>query len=307
VIELRRQRTGLNIAIRKNEEPLGVIAVGREEVRPFSEAQIARLTGLAPQVAIAIENARLITETHEALEQQTATAEVLQVINSSPGDLAPVYDALLQRAMRLCDAAFGLLRRYDGEYLRAVGMRGVPDAYARFLNPQSPTAGTAVAQLVEGAAFYHSPDAAAEAVRGRPAWQALIELGGARTTLAVPLRKDGALLGTITLCRQEVRPFTDKQIALLQNFAAQAVIAIENARLLDEIRQRQAELRVTFDNCGLPSTIWNTASRCSTAGCGSRRGTEIFRHFSICPTHSSASPSLTRISSAIWPGKASSA
>jgi PAS domain S-box-containing protein len=250
VAALAGSRTALGVPLLRDGEVVGTFALLRQRVEPYTEAQIEMVRNFATQAAIAIENARLITETQEALAQQTATAEVLQVINSSQGDLAPVFDALLERAMRLCDAAFGMMRRYDGEHLAVVAMRGVPDAYAQFLseNPQSPTAGTAVAQLVEGAAFYHSPDAAAESAHRRPAWRALIELGGARATLAVPLRKDGALLGTITLCRQEVRPFTDKQIALLQNFASQAVIAIENDRLLDEIRQRQAELRVTFDN-----------------------------------------------------------
>ncbi len=249
VVDLRRARTGLNIAIRKNERLLGVINVCREQVRPFSEAQIARLTGLATQAAIAIENARLITETREALDQQTAAAEVLQVINASPGDLAPVFDAVLEKAMRLCDAAFGIMRSYDGERLDTVAALGLPDAYAQFLrdNPQSPAAGTVVALLVRGAPFYHAADAAAESVEGRPAWQALVELGGARTTLAVPLSKDGALLGTMTLYRTEVRPFTDKQIALLQNFAAQAVIAIENTRLITETREALEQQTATAE------------------------------------------------------------
>ena len=249
VVDLRQARTGLNIAIRKNERLLGVINVCREQVRPFSEAQIARLTGLATQAAIAIENARLITETREALDQQTAAAEVLQVINASPGDLAPVFDAVLEKAMRLCDAAFGMMRSYDGERLETVAALGLPDAYAQFLrdNPQSPAAGTVVALLVRGAPFYHAADAAAESVEGRPAWRALVELGSARTTLAVPLSKDGALLGTMTLYRTEVRPFTDKQIALLQNFAAQAVIAIENTRLTNETREALEQQTATAE------------------------------------------------------------
>ena len=164
VVDLRRARTGLNIAIRKNEELLGVINVCRDQVRPFSQAQIDRLTGLAAQAAIAVENARLITETREALDQQTAAAEVLQVINASPSDLAPVFDAVLANAMRLCDAAFGMMRSYDGERLKTIAALGLPDAYAQFLrdNPQSPAAGTVVALLVQGAPFYHAADAAGE-------------------------------------------------------------------------------------------------------------------------------------------------
>ena len=245
-------RTALFVPLRKHDALLGLISNVRLEIRPFSDKEIALVENFAAQAIIAMENARLLTETREALEQQTATAEVLQVINSSPGNLAPVFEAMLEKATRLCEASFGIMLLYDGQRFQPGAVYGVPAALAEYFGrgADEPGPGEAHTRVLAGENLIHSFDFKDEEPYrlGNPLRRAVVDLGGARSAVVIALRRDQVLLGTFTIYRQEVRPFSDKQIALLQSFAAQAVIAIENARLLDEIRQRQQELRVTFDN-----------------------------------------------------------
>ena len=247
-------RSCLSTALRKDDQLLGTIVIYRQEVHPFGDKDIAILDNFAAQAVIAIENARLLTELRESLEQQRAMSEVLQVINSSPGNLQPVFDVVLEKALRLCEVPFGALATFDGDKFVTVTAHGFPDALMDLVRrPFRPkTSESAMGQIIAGRRFGSVADMAAAFPENRDIDEVsrAVVASRIRTTLAVPLRKDDALLGAIYVFRQEVRPFTEKQIGTLENFAAQAVIAMDNARLLEEIRQRQAELRVTFDNMG---------------------------------------------------------
>ena len=257
-IKLAGARTLIALPMLKDNEVIGAIVIYRQEVRPFTDKQIELVKNFAAQAVIAIENTRLLSELRvrtddlsESLEQQTATSEVLKVISSSPGELEPVFDAMLEKAMRVCEATFGHLATYDGARFHTVAIRGVPAPFAEFRrqNPPEYGPGTGVARLLSGERVVHFADAADTDVyrHGDPNQRAVVDLGGARTMLVVPLLKDEALRGFITLYRQEVKPFTNKQIALVQNFAAQAVIAIENVRLFDEVQRRTRELSQSVD------------------------------------------------------------
>ncbi len=252
-IRLGRQRTSLAVPLLREGEPVGVIVLARQRVEPFTDRQIDLVRSFADQAVIAIENTRLLTETQEALEQQTATAEVLQVINASPGNLAPVFDTMLEKAMRLCGVAFGSFHTWDGEATRFVAMRGFPpeiEAYVAARGHLDPA---------PGSRLWPRPDDPSNTTISEPPKhisRASRTLERSRTWVAcvrclvVPLMKDLTLIGYVAVYRLEVRPFADKEVALLENFAAQAVIAMDNARLLHEIRQRQSELDITFENMG---------------------------------------------------------
>ena len=244
-------RTIVAVPMIKDGKLVGVISIYRQEVQPFSDEQVNLLTGFAAQAVIAIENTRLLSELRKSLQQQTATADVLRVISSSPGELTPVFTTILDKALDLCEAAFGFVTTYDGERFQRAAERGVPDALAAYFRTgiDQPRPGDAHWRLLAGEGLIHNLDQMDEdAYRlGNPLRRAIVDLGGARSALVVALRKDGALLGALTVYRKEVRPFTDKQITLLQNFAAQAVIAIENARLLNELRQSLDQQTATAD------------------------------------------------------------
>ena len=239
-------RTLLVVPMLKENETIGVLGIYRQEVRPFTDKQIALVQNFAAQAVIAIENTRLLNELRQSLEQQTGTAKVLGVISSSPGELQPVYDAMLQNAVRLCDARFGNIYRCDGDTLNLVATHNTPPALfeARRSAPLLPDPETPTGRIVTTKALVHIPDLAAEQAYAErnPAVIEAVELGGIRTLLLVPMLKDDELVGVLTIYRQEVRPFTDKQIALMRSFASQAVIAIENARLLNDLNKLNQHL-----------------------------------------------------------------
>jgi len=236
-------RTLLAVPMLKESELVGYIIIYRQEPEPFTEKHIELVTSFAAQAVIAIENTRLLNELRESLQQQTATADVLGVISSSPGELQPVFQAMLENAVRICEAKFGVLYRYDGKLFHPEALVGVPQALVEFHQKRGAFQAvpeTPLHQLWQTRNVVHTADDA-----GGPSASA--RLGGARSHLAVPMLKDDWLVGSIIIYRQEVRPFTDKQIELVGHFAKQAVIAIENTRLLNELRESLQQQTATAD------------------------------------------------------------
>ena len=259
VLSIGVSRTILGVPLLREGIPIGVLVVTRSAVRPFTEKQIELIETFADQAVIAIENARLFEaeqertrELSESLEQQTATSEVLQVISSSPGDLEPVFETMLAKAVRICDAKFGNIFSWDGDALHLLAAHNVPIAFddVRRRLPLRPEATGPLGRMVATKTVVHVTDLAGEKsyIERAPSVVAAVELGGIRTFLAVPMLKEGELIGAFTLNRPEVRPFTEKEIALVTSFASQAVIAIENARLLNELRQRTDDLTESWNS-----------------------------------------------------------
>jgi len=266
-------RSTVCVPMLKNEELVGTITIYRQEVRPFTDKQIELLQNFAAQAVIAIENTRLLNELRqrtddltESLDQQTATSEVLRVISSSPGELQPVFQAMLENAVRICDAKFGALSLCEGDAFRVAALHNPPPAFAE-MRRREPVFRPGPANLISRSAktkqAVQSADLTSDqAYLERDATRvAVVELGGFRAQLSVPMLKEDALIGSISIYRQEVGPFTDKQIALVQNFAAQAVIAIENTRLLTELRQRTTDLTESLEQQTATSKVLEVISR----------------------------------------------
>jgi signal transduction histidine kinase len=265
-------RTLVIVPMLKENELIGTITIYRQEVRPFTDKQIALVENFTKQAVIAIENTRLLKELRqrtddltESLEQQTATSEVLQVISSSPGELEPVFEKMLENATHVCGANFGTMNLWDGEKFNIVADHNVPPAFAalRQRMPIRPHPDTPLAAVVRTHQVVHAHD-----LRDNPAYLAgtpnvvsMVDIAGARTIVVVPMLKENDLIGTISIFRQEVRPFTDKQIALVENFTKQAVIAIENTRLLRELRERTDDLSESLQQQTATADVLKVISR----------------------------------------------
>ena len=257
-MSLGKYRTVLGVPLLREGIPIGVVMLTREVVRPFSDKQIELVETFADQAVIAIENVRLFDEVQartrelsEALEQQTATSEVLQVISRSPGELEPVFETMLENAVRICGAKMGILTLCEGDAFRPRALHNVPPAFAEFIGhePIRPGPDLPLGRAARSKQAVQSADMTKDRsyMEGDPIAVAGVELGDYRTVLAVPMLKESELIGAIVIFREEVRPFTDKQIELVKSFASQAVIAIENARLLSELRESLQQQTATAD------------------------------------------------------------
>jgi GAF domain-containing protein len=264
--KLAGYRTILGVPLLREGIPIGVMALTRSEVRPFTDKQIELVTTFADQAVIAIENVRLFDEVQartrelsEALEQQTATSEVLRVISSSPGDLEPVFETMLANAVQLCGAKFGVMSLREGNAFRVIATHGAPPALVEQRRREPlvrPTPGHNLERMMRTKDVVHITDILADPESA----PTLAKFGGAKALVNVPLLKDGDVVGSIVIFRQEAGPFSDKLIGLVKNFAAQAVIAIENTRLLNELRQRTDDLSEALDQQTATSEVLKVIS-----------------------------------------------
>jgi PAS domain S-box-containing protein len=288
--DLGGYRTVIAVPMLKEDSLIGVISIYHQEVRPFTDKQIELVKNFAAQAVIAIENTRLLNELRETLQQQTATADVLKVIASSPGELQPVFEAMLGNATRLCEASYGAMWLREGDGFRSAALHGpLPAAYVErwrsgtlvHAGPDAP-----MMRVAETRQPVQVPDMRESRayLSGDPLPVAAVEVAGIRTMVSVPMFKEEVLVGVITIYRQEVRPFTDKQIELLKNFAAQAVIAIENTRLLNELRESLQQQTATADVLKVISRsatdvqpVFETIARSAVDLCGATYGI-VFRY-----------------------------
>src|SRR5262249_25313139 len=262
LVNIAGARTVLEVPMLKEDDLVGVITIYRQEVRPFTDKQIQLVQNFAAQSVIAIENARLLNELRESLQQQTATADVLKVISRSTFDLQTVLNALIESAVRLCDADMGAVSRQQGDAYRLVAGFGHPPELISFMENHSIeiSRGTISGRAVLERRIIHIPD-----VQADPEFTFLEpnRIAGIRTMLGVPLLREGAPIGVMNLQRTSVRPFTDKQIELVATFADQAVIAIENVRLFDEVQARTKELTESLEQQTATSEVLGVISSSS--------------------------------------------